>query len=98
MFWASPNIQSIYVNGTPDEVRREIWHMIRNLGLENGGFGLQPYAAPSAIEVTRENVKAMFKGHREFSNYSKIPAHWWEYPTIEEWDMNIVPPLPPNNP
>ncbi|MHA1110706.1 MAG: uroporphyrinogen decarboxylase family protein [Promethearchaeota archaeon] len=97
MFWASPNIQSIYPNSTPDEVRREIWHMIRNLGTENGGFGLQPYAAPSAIEVTKENVKAMFKGHREFRNYSKIPPHWWKYPTFEEWDMDTVPPLPPLN-
>ncbi len=98
MFWASPNIQSIYPNGTPDDVFREFWHMMRNLGTKNGGFGLYPYAAPSVIDVPRENVKAILRGLKEFGTYSKIPIHWWESPTLEEWDMDTVPPLPLMNP
>jgi hypothetical protein len=32
MFWGCVNIQSIYIHGTPEEVEREVWHMVRNLG------------------------------------------------------------------
>ncbi len=98
MFWASPNIQSIYSNGSPDEVRREFWHMMRNLGNKNGGFGLQPYAEPKVLGVPRENIKAIMRGRKEFGTYTKIPSHWWDYPTLEEWDMDTVPPLPPMQP
>ncbi|MHA1110705.1 MAG: uroporphyrinogen decarboxylase family protein [Promethearchaeota archaeon] len=95
MFWGCANIQSIYVNGTPDEVRREIWHMIRNLGTPDGGFGLYPYPQYYHINVPDENRKALYEGLKLYGSYSKIPKHWWEYPTLEEWDMDTVPPLPP---
>jgi len=98
MFWGGVNIQSIYVNGTPDEVRREIWHMMRNLGTENGGFGVYPYPQPYHIQAPIENRKALLDGLKEFGDYSKIPKHWWNYPVQKEWDMHTVPSLPPISP
>ncbi|TFG19083.1 MAG: hypothetical protein EU530_07305 [Promethearchaeota archaeon] len=97
MFWASANIQSIYVNGTPDEVRREFWHMMRNLGTKNGGFGLYPYPQPYHINAPAENIKALYEGLKEFGKYSSIPEHWWDYPLDVESlsDMDTIPPLPP---
>jgi uroporphyrinogen decarboxylase len=97
MFWASANIQSIYVNGTPDEVRREYWHMMRNLGTKSGGFGLYPYPQPYHIHAPKKNIEALYSAHKEFRVYSKIPSHWWEQSIDEEslLSMDTVPPLPP---
>jgi hypothetical protein len=72
--------------------------MMRNLGTKNGGYGLQPYAEPRVLEVPRENEKAIMRASKEFGSYSKIPSHWWDYPTLDKWDMDTVPPLPPKQP
>ncbi|MHA1252689.1 MAG: uroporphyrinogen decarboxylase family protein [Candidatus Helarchaeota archaeon] len=97
MFWACINIQSIYVKGSPDECFREVWHMIRNLGTPEGGFGAYFYPQYYHIKVPKENIKAFKKGLRQFGRYSKIPKLFWENPIPTEWkvnDVDYVPPLP----
>ncbi|MHA1803297.1 MAG: uroporphyrinogen decarboxylase family protein [Promethearchaeota archaeon] len=94
MFWGCINIQSIYPKGTPEEVEREVWHMIRNLGTEKGGFGAYFYPTPRDIHVKRANIKAFERGLKKYGDYSKIPQHWWSTPFIDEWNDSEVPPLP----
>ena len=95
MFWACVNIQSIYPMGTPEEIEREVWHMVRNLGTINGGFGAYFYDTPRDINVPRKNIKAFQSGLKKNGDYSKIPGHWWDYPVTKEWDYTTVPELPP---
>ena len=95
MFWGCVNIQSIYTLGTPEEVEREVWHMVRNLGTKNGGFGAYLYPDYKDIRVKRGNIRAFQKGLKKYGEYSKIPHQWWDYPTIDNWNDFEVPPLPP---
>ncbi len=65
------------------------------MGTKEGGFGAYYYSyVLNHVKVSKENVKAFKKGIKKFGNYSKIPPHWWDHPTVEEWNDNIVPPLP----
>ena len=94
MFWGCVNIQSIYTQGTPEEVEREVWHMMRNLGTKNGGFGAYFYPTPRDLKTPRRNIKAFQTGLDNYGNYSKIAPTWWDYPTQEKWHDFEVPPLP----
>jgi hypothetical protein len=94
MFWGCINIQSIYPNGTPEECEREVWHMIRNLGTKDGGYGAFFYITPQEIHVPKQNIRAFQRGLKKYGNYSKIPQYWWDYPVPEKWENDIVPPLP----
>ena len=96
MFWGCVNIQSIYTQGTPEEVEREVWHMVRNLGTKHGGFGAYFYPTPRDLNAPRKNIKAFEKGLQKYGEYSKIRENWWNYPVLQKWD-NSVPPLPPIN-
>lgn len=98
MMWACLNIQSIYTKSTPEECTREVWHMIRNLGTPDGGFGAYFYPQVEHLEVPKENIRAFKDGIKKYGNYPNIPSHWWDYPVVEEWKDDIVPPLPPLNP
>ena len=93
--WGCVNIQSVYTQGTPEECEREVWHMVRNLGTSKGGFGAYFYPQEHHIRAPKENVYAFEEGLKKYGDYSKIPSHWWEHPTVEEWEDNIVPSLPP---
>ncbi|MFX0100715.1 MAG: uroporphyrinogen decarboxylase family protein [Candidatus Hodarchaeota archaeon] len=98
MFWGCINIQSIYVNGTPADCEKEVWHMMRNLGTQDGGFGAYFYPSPNKIKAPRENIQAFKRGIKKYGIYSKIPGSWWDHPVLEEWkqeEINYVPPLPP---
>ncbi len=95
MFWGCVNIQSIYTQGTPEETEREVWHMVRNLGTKNGGFGAYFYPQPGDIKAPFTNIKAFQRGLDKYGVYHKIPKHWWDYPVIQEWKDNEVPNLPP---
>jgi hypothetical protein len=94
MYWGCVNIQSIYTQGTPEETEREVWHMIRNLGTKDGGFGAYFYPQPKDIRAPRKNIKAFERGLNKYGVYSNIPEHWWETPIINDWDNYTVPPLP----
>jgi hypothetical protein len=69
--------------------------MVRNLGTPKGGYGAYFYPQIEHIQVSMENVQAFKKGLRKYGNYPKIPAHWWSYPTPDDWNDKVVPPLPP---
>ncbi len=97
MFWACVNIQTIYVKGTPGQCEREVWHMMRNLGTPDGGFGAYYYPQTSHIQAPKENVRAFGDGLKRFGTYASVPRDWWERPVPERWDENgtdIVPDLP----
>jgi len=98
MFWGCVNIQSIYWKSTPEEIEREVWHMVRNLGTRKGGYGASFYDDSKVIKVSRKNIRAFSKGLEKYGDYSKIPAHWWDYPTVENWNDFEVPQLPPLEP
>lgn len=97
MMWGCVNIQSFYPNGTSDEVEREVWHMVRNLGTKDGGFGAYFYPQPKDIRAPLKNIRAFKRGLKKFSNYSEIPSHWWDHPVPKVWKDNEVPLLPPVN-
>jgi uroporphyrinogen-III decarboxylase len=97
MFWGCVNIQSIYTRGTPEECEREVWHMVRNLGTHNGGFGAYFYSQPYHIKVPPENISAFNRGLKKYGVYEKIPESWWNEPVIQEWEDEVVPPLPTSN-
>jgi hypothetical protein len=94
MFWGCVNIQSIYTLGSLEEVQREVWHMIRNLGTRHGGYGAYFYENYKDINVPRKNIKAFKKGLDRFGVYSEIPEEWWNYPVLDHWKDDVVPPLP----
>ena len=95
MIWGDVNIQTIYTRGTPAEVEREVWHMVRNLGTPEGGFGAYFYPQVRHIRVPQANIKAFERGVKKYGQYAKIPAQWWTHPTPEQWEDNVAPPLPP---
>jgi Uroporphyrinogen decarboxylase (URO-D) len=95
MMWGCVNIQTIYPNGTGEECEREVWHMVRNLGTEKGGYGAYLYPQPQHIGVAKENITAFENGLKKYGVYENIPPSWWAHPTAEEWEPNEVPPLPP---
>jgi uroporphyrinogen decarboxylase len=97
MFWCDMNIQSIYIRGTPEECQREVWHMMRNLAMPQGGFGAYIYPSPRHLQVPQENVDAFKRGIKQYGNYAKIPPQFWEIPIIDDWKRNgidFVPPIP----
>ncbi len=94
MMWGCVNIQSIYPNGTPEECEREVWHMVRNLGTKDGGFGAYYYPQRNHILVSKENQKAFTSGLKKYGNYSKISDWWWDASIPTVWKDNVVPPLP----
>ncbi|TXT64486.1 MAG: Methylcobalamin:coenzyme M methyltransferase (modular protein) [Promethearchaeota archaeon] len=95
MFWGCLDIGSVYINATPEECEREVWHMIRNLGTSKGGFGAFFYPEPHVIRAPKENVKAFINGLKKYGVYEKIPSHWWKHPVSDNWDNYNVPDLPP---
>jgi uroporphyrinogen decarboxylase len=97
MFWGDVNIQTIYPNGTPADVEREVWHMVRNLGTPSGGFGAYLYPQPHHIRVPAANIRAFKSGLRKYGNYSRIPPGWWSAPVPAEWKDDVVPTLPTEN-
>jgi hypothetical protein len=94
MYWGCVNIQSIYTQGTPSECEREVWHMVRNLGTPEGGFGAYFYPQAHHIRVSKSNVNSFKSGLKKYGVYSKIPKVWWDAPLPSEWRANVVPPLP----
>ncbi|MFX1344712.1 MAG: uroporphyrinogen decarboxylase family protein [Promethearchaeota archaeon] len=95
MMWGCVNIQSIYTQGSPEECEREVWHMIRNLGTPEGGFGAYFYPQVDHIQAPEANINAFKRGLEKYGVYDDIPKHWWTYPVVNEWNINEVPPLPP---
>ncbi len=94
MMWGCVNIQTIYPRGTPEECEREVWHMVRNLGTKEGGFGAYFYPQPNHIGVRKDNIRAFSRGLKAYGVYRSIPASWWDDPLPGTWESDVVPPLP----
>jgi hypothetical protein len=94
MMWGCVNIQSIYPRGTPEECEREVWHMVRNLGTKEGGFGAYFYPQPNHIGVRKDNIRAFRRGLKAYGVYRNIPSSWWDDPLPGTWESDVVPPLP----
>ena len=78
MIWGCVDIQRIYATGTPEECEQEVWHMVRNMGTHEGGFGAYFYPQTYHIGAPPANVAAFKRGLQEYGDYSKIPKAWWE--------------------
>lgn len=94
-FFACLDIQRIYPYASPEDCEREVWHMMRNLGTPNGGFGAYFYPQEDHIRVSSENIQAFERGLKKYGTYANIPNHWWTHPIEEVWIDNKVPPTPP---
>jgi hypothetical protein len=84
MMWGCVDIQRVYATGTPEECEREVWHMVRNMGTAEGGFGAYFYPQTYHIGAPPANVRAFKRGLEKFGDYSEIPPAWWEYPAGED--------------
>jgi hypothetical protein len=94
MMWGCVDIQRIYTTGSPEECEREVWHMVRNLGTPEGGYGAYFYAQPFHIGAPGANIRAFKRGLDKYGDYSSIPASWWDATVPVEWGDGMVPPLP----
>ena len=76
-FWLSSNIQSTFVNGTPEEVEEEIKYYIKEIGNNEGGLAIYEYTSYDAIRVPRKNVRAQRKATLKWGNYNKDGIIEW---------------------
>lgn len=67
-FWGGISIQQLLPFGTPQEVRREVWHILKELGEDGGYIAAPSHALPRDIPC--ENILAMLDVLRN----QEIPA------------------------
>ncbi len=72
-FWACVNIQSVYPNGTAEDVEQEVKEMIETFSTNEGGYLAFFYPDTQAINVPKSNMKA-FK--RSLKKWGKYPLTW----------------------
>ncbi|MFX1298686.1 MAG: uroporphyrinogen decarboxylase family protein, partial [Promethearchaeota archaeon] len=68
-FWASVNIQSVYPNGTPEEVEQEVIKMIQTFSTQDGGYLAYFYPDTKVINVPKRNVKAFKRALKKWGKY-----------------------------
>ena len=68
-FWACVNIQTVYPNGTPEEVEQEVIEMIQTFSTQEGGFLAYFYPDTRVINVPKENIKAFYKALKKWGQY-----------------------------
>jgi uroporphyrinogen-III decarboxylase len=76
-FWLSSNIQTTFVNGTPDDVEEEIKYFIKEIGNNEGGLAIYEYGDKAAIQVPKENVLAQREAVSKWGNYNKKGEIEW---------------------
>jgi uroporphyrinogen decarboxylase len=76
MLWGCINIQSTYVNGTPDECEQEVLAMIKNMGTQDGGYGAYIYPQPWHINAPKQNIRAFNRGLKKYGDYAKNADIW----------------------
>ncbi len=76
-FWLSSNIQTTYVNGTPEEVEEEIKHYIKEIGNNEGGLAIYEYGDKAAIRVSKENVLAQRTAVMKWGKYNEKGRIEW---------------------
>ena len=68
-FWASVNIQTVYPNGTPEEVEQEVIEMLRTFSTQDGGFLAYFYLDRDVINVPKRNERAFKKALKKWGKY-----------------------------
>ena len=76
-FWLSSNIQSTFINGTPQEVEEEIKYYIKEIGNYEGGLAIYEYTDFDAIQVPKKNVRAQRKAVLKWGNYNEYGIIDW---------------------
>jgi len=75
-FWLSSNIQSTFVNGTPQEVEDEVKYHIKEVGNNEGGLAIYEYPQAFSLGVKRANMKAQRRAVKKWGNYSNGRLDW----------------------
>jgi len=70
-FWLSSNIQSTFINGTPQDVEEEVKYYIKEVGTNEGGLGICEYTDFDAIQAPKRNVRAQRKAVLKWGNYNE---------------------------
>ena len=70
-FWLSSNIQSTFINGTPQDVEEEVKYYIKEVGNNEGGLGICEYTDFEAINAPKRNVRAQRKAVQKWGNYNE---------------------------
>jgi len=70
-FWLSSNIQSTFINGTPQDVEEEVKYYIKEAGNNEGGLGICEYTDFDAIQAPKRNVRAQRKAVLKWGNYNE---------------------------
>ncbi len=68
-FWACVNIQTVYPNGTPEEVEKEVIEMIRTFSTQEGGFLAIFYTDLRVLNAPKANAKAFYKAVKKWGKY-----------------------------
>ena len=68
-FWACVNIQSVYPNGTPENVEQEVIEMIKTFSTQEGGYLAYFYPDTKAINIPKTNIKAFSKALKKWGKY-----------------------------
>jgi len=70
-FWLSPNIQSTFFQGTPEELEEEIKYYVKEVGNNYGGLAFYEYLDHRVLNVPKENVKALHRATKKWGKYNK---------------------------
>jgi hypothetical protein len=70
-FWLCSNIQTTYVNGTPEDVEQEIKYYIKEVGNNEGGLAIYEYSQNYSLGTPMENIKAQRKAVLKWGNYNE---------------------------
>lgn len=76
-FWLSSNIQSTWINGTAEDVEKEIKFYIEEVGNNSGGLAIYEYGNKSALGVPKENVIAQREAVLKWGNYNQNGKIEW---------------------
>lgn len=70
-FWLSSNIQTTFVNGTPQDVEEEVKYYIKEIGNNEGGLAIYEYTDFEAIGVPKKNIRKQRKAILKWGNYNE---------------------------
>lgn len=66
-FFCCVNIQSVYPNGTPRDVYKEVYKMIKYINTKEGGLIFKDYIdAHTSIRVPMKNIKSYWRGVKKY--------------------------------
>ena len=76
-FWLSSDIQTTFINGTPNDIEEEIKYFIKEIGNNEGGLAISEYTDFDAIQVSKKNVRAQRKAVLKWGNYNQNSIIDW---------------------